>query len=285
MTGYTGAEPGTVALYHLNQTAADIPTIGDSIGADSGPYGVAGKRGLYAPWNSSPGYYTGDWGPSWGTGNFGGGLDFHGKTYTWPAYDRGVSIRPDVSQETRSMTVEAWIKPDDGSFDRGYERLIEKWWQYAPGTQRYRIGYDDRPDIGRVDQLQAQIEVVDETTGALSSLSFNTSNNAITKGVWQHIALTVDDSTKIMKLWVNGVGVGSMDITGYKLNLAMLPGSQGGPDTFVGGSPWDGSAYWYQGSIDEIRFSNVAREFLPEPATMTLLGIGGLLLLRKRRNA
>jgi len=41
-------------------------------------------------------------------------------------------------------------------------------------------------------------------------------------------------------------------------------------------------SYYWNGEIDEVRIYNHA---IPEPATLFLVGLGGLALLRKRKNS
>ena len=99
---------------------------------------------------------------------------------------------------------------------------------------------------------------------------------------WHHLAVVYDRSTDIATFYIDGVAAGTNDISklqdtyGFTWAQARL----GGDDN---GTPY------YQGLMDDVRYydealsaEEIAILAVPEPATMALLGLGGLLL-RKRK--
>ena len=235
--GYDGTDPNTISLYHLDETSGMVLN-------DSGPTDVNGYKGLVSPWDDS------GWGVDWDpNGKFNGGLKFIG------AYPSVATIPHDANQNTLSMTVEAWIKPDDGT--TGYRQIVGKAW--GPGDESYKYWYIGDGASG---MLAGQIYL----TADGGSLYFESAAGTVTAGVWTHTALTVDDVTKTAKLWVNGVEVGSADFIGYELQMV-------DKDIFIGGHTWDGR-YWL-GMIDEIRLSKVAR-WAQEPPVCTAFPTGDL---------
>lgn len=102
-------------------------------------------------------------------------------------------------------------------------------------------------------------------------------------GTWYHLAFT-HDSGVASTLWLNGNPMYSDEQT--MSNEILNAATVGGPAS-AGGDPARG----FDGHIDDLRiYTNVLTQseiqtLVPEPASLVLLGLGGLMMLRRRRAA
>jgi hypothetical protein len=114
-------------------------------------------------------------------------------------------------------------------------------------------------------------------------MSIPATDESTYKNQWNHWAMTIDVSTGEMNMYLNGDLMLGITNATAALNFA------GNYLFTVGNHPYGGAAY--KGLLDEMYIfdraldaAEVSALAVPEPATLVLLGLGGLLSLRKKKN-
>ena len=99
-------------------------------------------------------------------------------------------------------------------------------------------------------------------------------------GNWVHVQAVRDATLNELRLYADGALQGTTSWTDSTLNVSdiMRDGLAMGIDT--GDGNYTTSARRLDGDLDEVKLYNYT---VPEPATIMLLGLGGLALIRKRR--
>jgi Concanavalin A-like lectin/glucanases superfamily len=156
-----------------------------------------------------------------------------------------------------SWTVEAWIKHDGaaGGATQGF---------VICNLYNYHLTYFPEYPVVRG-------EFMNTTTGGYARAEANSANPV---DEWFHAATTWDAATEMHGLYINGSLIAEEWVPGG------VPRYWGTNTLFVGSR--NGGGYYYNGAVDEVRISNIARTFtpIPEPSMMIGLVAGLMAVLR-----
>jgi len=268
-------DANTVALYHLNETSGS--TAFDSSGNNwNATIGSTVSKGR----PSQPGLYTSmKTAASLSTGRI---------SYLDTSTTNGQQSELYTMAST-AFTLEAWIKFDSLEFTSNV--------MIAAVQPFQNVVYDYR--LGVLGSGGANPYALTFGTGSTPNMAFPLGGLSWTVDQWYHVAVTVENtgpgaSDTVIKLYRNVAGdstTPSPIYTTTRGDLVLNTSSTAQRQLEIGNYYGANGAYYFPGSIDEVRVSNIARtEFstlaIPETSTTAMLGIGAVLLflvIRKRK--
>jgi len=178
---------------------------------------------------------------------------------------------------TGAMTLAAWVYLDSTSGVHGGRnaRVISK----MDGGGRRSWSLNIEKEVGGV-PFPGTLQVSSNGSAVISLNDTET----LPLDQWLHMA-GVYNPGEAMELYLNG----ELQVT----KTTDVPASQhsnNSTSVFIGHRPACGDCGWY-GALDEVRIYNEALTqaqiqavmAIPEPATMLMLGLGGLALIRRKR--
>lgn len=224
--------------------------------------------------NPANGTINGD--PGWldvsGTGKAALGnyaLDFDG------AGDYVACNKPAKLDITSAITLAYWVKVDSWGNN----------WTSIAG--RYHPYFSRRAQSGNKESAQWRTDGTADANGTLNLVTVGTTS---IRGAWHHIAGTYDGATGEQYFYIDGVlessaqGYvgGQMTYAGAWTDFNIAADHNGGNNQDLDGQV-DEVGVWDE-ALSQATIQGYMNNGIPEPATVLLLGIGGLaLVLRKRR--
>lgn len=169
------------------------------------------------------------------------------------------------------FTIQAWVKPADTGDGKG--GLVISRGNVAGDAHSEFIGLYAVGPRGLATMFLYANDPSTHT-GAYSDTSLNDHE-------WHHVVGTYDGSTTL-SVYVDGVDVASVPASGTFYSADVFK---------IGWDDWrsDESGRWFTGSVDDVRIWSRAlsepeiQSLVPEPATIALLAIGGLAIIRRKR--
>jgi hypothetical protein len=265
-------DDGLISYWNFNENAGTIAN--DGKGSNDGQLLAGSKIGT--PVNGVA--------PSWVPGKWGSALSFDGIS----SY---VNAGSDASLKPALVSVSAWVKADKYSY---YGQIAGMATDTGSRESGYSILADDHWLSGTGDSFVTWISDTKITPPATrpDGNYFYTTDVPADPFDWTNVVATYDGTT--VKLYVNGVEKASDSILenngalSYDYVTAFYMGVYSTP--IVGQTNW-----WlpYTGLIDDVavwdraltagEVSWLSSNQIPEPATVALLGLGALGLVRRRR--
>ncbi|MFA9477764.1 LamG-like jellyroll fold domain-containing protein [Phycisphaerales bacterium AB-hyl4] len=166
------------------------------------------------------------------------------------------------------------------------ELSVEFWHKPASTGVAYLV--DNKADAGHHNGIQLQ-------RGADGALHFSLGNGTISQELetdslawtvdqWYHIAITFKNlgDTAQIAIWRDGEQLAGSTLGNFG-DVTFRSGAFTVGDRAIYSNGTNGHAIG-SGLFDEIRISDVAHTYIPEPASAALLGLGLTMFMRRRRN-
>jgi len=222
-----------------------------------------------------------------------------------PYYDHttgeswGDAAGSSISIPLSSFTVESWIRT---SGSPGSENQL---WMLRSGAPQQRTGvflrHNNEDGDGNLKWVTWENRVIDDSAGNRTFIGPNSGSGlnvhdldlAVPQDEWFHLAVAFDNANDTASVWANGVqvanvtaGLGSVD---FQTSSPFVENTVGIQNYLEGG----GRAF--QGYYNTFRIYDSALSgaeivqnfnegaFIPEPGTLALLSVGGLVLYLRRR--